>query len=139
MQPSHRLAGLGLFSATLIDLPVLEAQLVVALRVAACAGKAGRDVDEHLTERLGSPAASARFSVLVATLADVWPETFHLSRPCCGKLTHDEWEYARLLRHCVNRNRPAFDRQLCDMIDMDSRDCLHDRFMDLIAVLDSNM
>jgi len=113
-----RPAELG--SATLV-----EARLVVALRIAVFAHKSGTDPAPHVAARLGSTALSNQLSLVVEAMGQAWPEPFCVSRPCCARLSPDEAMFVGMVRSAARGNRAAFDRQTREMLGEDARNLIY--------------
>lgn len=113
-----RPAELG--SATLV-----EARLVVALRIAVFAHKSGTDPAPHVAARLGSTALSNQLSLVVEAMGQAWPEPFCVSRPCCERLSPDETMFVAMVRSAARGNRAAFDRQTREMLGEDARNLIY--------------
>ena len=113
-----RPAELG--SATLV-----EARLVVALRIAVFAHKSGTDPAPHVAARLGSTALSNQLSLVVEAMGQAWPDPFSVSRPCCGRLSPDEILFVGMVRSAMRGNRAAFDRQTREMLGEDARTLIY--------------
>ncbi|WP_073976284.1 hypothetical protein, partial [Erythrobacter donghaensis] len=113
-----RPAELG--SATLV-----EARLVVALRIAVFAHKSGTDPAPHVAARLGSTALSNQLSLVVEAMGQAWPEPFCVSRPCCARLSPDETMFVAMVRSAARGNRAAFDRQTREMLGEDARNLIY--------------
>ena len=113
-----RPAELG--SATLV-----EARLVVALRIAVFAHKSGTDPAPHVAARLGSTALSNQLSLVVEAMGQAWLEPFCVSRPCCARLSPDETMFVAMVRSAARGNRAAFDRQTREMLGEDARNLIY--------------
>ncbi len=113
-----RPAELG--SATLV-----EARLVVALRIAVFAHKSGTDPAPHVAARLGSTALSNQLSLVVEAMGQAWPEPFSVSRPCSARLSPDETMFVAMVRSAARGNRAAFDRQTREMLGEDARNLIY--------------
>ena len=90
---------------------------VVALRTRQCPIGAAAD-------RLGSRRAGAHLHLLLEEIGAAWPDPFAVSPPCCRRLSHDEALLAGMVGAAANRDRPAFDRMLSDLLPAEARDRL---------------
>jgi len=104
---------------------LVEAKLVVALRIAVFAHKAGTNPAPHVEMRLGSVALSNQLSLVLEAMGQAWPEPFCVSRPCCGKLSPDEAMFVGMMRSAMRGNRAAFDRQTREMLPEDARNLIY--------------
>ncbi len=104
---------------------LVEAKLVVALRIAVFAHKSGNDPAPHVSARLGSVALSNQLSLVVEAMGQAWPEPFCVSRPCCGRLSPDETMFVSMVRSAMRGNRAAFDRQTSEMLAEDARTLIY--------------
>jgi hypothetical protein len=104
---------------------LVEAKLVVALRIAVFAHKSGNDPAPHVSARLGSVALSNQLSLVVEAMGQAWPEPFCVSRPCCGRLSPDETMFVGMVRSAMRGNRAAFDRQTSEMLAEDARTLIY--------------
>jgi hypothetical protein len=123
---------MGIWWQDIIDKPaelgaasLLEARLVVAMRIAIFAHKSGADPAPYVATRLGSAVLSNQLSLVVEAIGQAWPEPFAVSRPCCGRLSPDEGMFIGMLRAAMRGNRAAFDRQTCEMIGEDGRTLIY--------------
>ncbi len=123
---------MGIWWQDLIDRPaelgsatLFEARLVVALRIAVFAHKAGADPEPHVAARLGSVALSNQLSLILEAMGQAWPEPFSVSRPCCGRLSPDEAMFVAMARSAMRGNRATFDRQTREMLGEDARTLIY--------------
>lgn len=85
---------------------------VMAFRILALCGKAGREPLVELTRRLGSVTAAKAFLGFADTVGRCWPENVHVCRPCCRMLSPDETTLAALVQSAARGDRAGFDRVL---------------------------
>lgn len=104
---------------------LIEAKLVVALRIAVFAHKSGTNPAPHVAARLGSLVLSNQLSLVVEAIGQAWPEPFCVSRPCCGRLSPDEALFIAMFRCAMRGNRAAFDRQTREMLPEDARSLIY--------------
>lgn len=104
---------------------VIEARLVVALRIAVFAHKTGADPAPHVATRLGSVSLSNQLSLVLEAMGQAWPEPFSVSRPCCGRLSPDEAMFVGMARSAIRGNRAAFDQQTREMLAEDARTLIY--------------
>jgi hypothetical protein len=123
---------MGFWWQELLDRPaelgsasLIEARLIVALRIAVFAHKSGTNPAPHVAARLGSVALSNQLSLVVEAIGQAWPEPFCVSRPCCGRLSPDESMFVGMVRSAMRGNRAAFDRQTREMLPEDARTLLY--------------
>ena len=119
---------MGVWWQDMLDRPMdlgsaslVEAKLIVALRIAVFAHKSGADPAPHVAARLGSIALSNQLSLVLEAIGQAWPDPFSVSRPCCARLSPDETLFVGMLRSAMRGNRAAFDRQTREMISEDPR------------------
>lgn len=106
--------------------PVTATHRVIrALRIAALAQQAQVDPQPRLNDLLGSGDVARNFRLLIAAMAQAWPDPLVVFRPCCPRVTHDEGTLLAMLHHARAGDRPAFDRLLADLIGADGRDYLY--------------
>ncbi len=104
---------------------LIEAKLVVALRIAVFAHKSGADPAPHVAARLGSVSLSNQLSLVLEAMGQAWPDPFSVSRPCCGRLSPDETMFVGMLRSAMRGNRASFDRQTREMLGEDARSLIY--------------
>ncbi|MEE4200973.1 DNA-directed RNA polymerase subunit beta' [Erythrobacter sp.] len=90
----------------------IAARFVYALRLIAVHERAGRDPVPELAARLGSVIVAAKALTLAQAITTCWPDDIHLSRFCCGWLSHDEATIAQLVEAAAARDRARGDRAL---------------------------
>ena len=110
--------------SVLQDIPICEARLVMALRIAVVAESLGPDAPSLVAERLGGARQANDFSLVLAAMGEAWPEPFKVARPCCQKLSWDEQTCAVMFRYAALNDRARFDRLLAEMLDDDARNCI---------------
>lgn len=115
------------------NMPLCEARLILALRVAVAAQKCGREPAPYVAERLGHPKLADSLSFVIAAVGDAWPENFQIGRPCCAQLTFDEAQFAIMFRMAALGNRPGFDSCLEEMLAEDSRNFIYARLRTFAA------
>ena len=119
---SASLANLGVPLPDLFSLPGAEARILLALRLAVSSHKQQVDARAELSCRLGSDRAMNRFLIIIETIGNAWPESFHVGRSCCPYTTPDEILLLQMIRLSAGGNRPAFDSLLCEMIGENERE-----------------
>ncbi|MEM7703297.1 MAG: DNA-directed RNA polymerase subunit beta' [Pseudomonadota bacterium] len=97
---------------TLPTLGPIATRFVYSLRLIALHDRVKRDPVPELTVRLGGVEMAAKSLALSQTVAATWPETIHVSRFCCQRLTHDEATIAALIDCASQRDRPGFEAQV---------------------------
>lgn len=100
-------------------------RVIRALRIAALAQQGQIDAQPRLIDLLGSGEVARNFRLLIAAMAQAWPDPLVVFRPCCPRVTHDEGTLLAMLHHARAGDRPAFDRLLADLIGADGRDYLY--------------
>lgn len=120
----ERILGIAL---SLHDIPQYEAQLIIALRIAAMAQKNDHNPADYVAQRLGSERLANSFSLVMVAIVQAWPENFQLGRPCCSGMTYDELQFSRVFRYAAMNDRRAFDGALAEMLSGDSRDFIFSR------------
>ena len=123
---------MGIWWQDMLDRPtdlgsasLIEAKLVVALRIAVFAHKSGADPAPHVAARLGSIPLSNQLSLVLEAMGQAWPDPFSVSRPCCGRLSPDETLFVGMVRSAMRGNRAAFDRQTYEMLGEDARNLIY--------------
>lgn len=123
---------MGIWWQDMLDRPMdlgsaslMEAKLVVALRIAIFAHKSGADPAPHVAARLGSIPLSNQLSLVLEAMGQAWPDPFSVSRPCCGRLSPDEVLFVGMVRSAMRGNRAAFDRQTREMLGEDARSLIY--------------
>ncbi len=123
---------MGIWWQDMLDRPMdlgsaslIEAKLVVALRIAIFAHKSGADPAPHVAARLGSIPLSNQLSLVLEAMGQAWPDPFSVSRPCCGRLSPDEVLFVGMVRSAMRGNRAAFDRQTREMLGEDARSLIY--------------
>jgi|TARA_B110001454_G_scaffold181602_1_gene175717 hypothetical protein len=123
---------MGIWWQDLLDRPMdlgsaslIEAKLVVALRIAIFAHKSGADPAPHVAARLGSVTLSNQLSLVLEAMGQAWPDPFSVSRPCCGRLSPDETMFIGMVRSAMRGNRASFDRQTREMLGDDARTLIY--------------
>ena len=79
---------------------------------------------QRLETYLSCSKRALRFSLLMETVTQIWPEPFAIHRLCCGKATVDEELLIHAIRLAHFQSRPRFDRLLNEMLPAGSRDLL---------------
>lgn len=139
MQPSHSSSAAS--SATIAklaappktgDLNPIAARFVYSLRLIAVHERAKRDPVPELAMRLGSVEVAAKSLALAQVIKTVWPENIHLSRFCCGLLTHDEATLGAMITSAAARDHAEFERCVQGFIRPDRHPALWDGVLSLI-------
>ncbi len=132
---SQRTARLDSLFATppLADLHPAEARLLLAIRRGIGARATERDMGRAIATLFPHPGAAQRLILFLEILGQAWPERFSVGSPCCHCVNPDEWTLIQLMRCVAVTNRPAFDAQLCEMVDSDSRDRIYGGLADFLA------
>ncbi|QUL37560.1 DNA-directed RNA polymerase subunit beta' [Erythrobacter sp. JK5] len=94
------------------DTGPVAARFIYSLRLIAVHERAGRDPVPELALRLGSVEIAARTLALSQTITATWPENIHVSRFCCGLLTHDEATIGALIDAVCARSRTGFEHAI---------------------------
>lgn len=94
------------------NLSITAIRAIMAFRILAFCGNAGREPVGELAQRLGSITAAKAFLGFADTVGRYWPEKVHVSRPCCRLLSPDEATLAALVQSAANCDRAASDRVL---------------------------
>lgn len=114
-------------------MPVVEAKLIIAFRLAVVATKNAYDGGEHLSERLGGKLAATRIMILAETIGFAWPDPFQIGRPCCSQVTPDEILLLAAMRMAAGDNRPGFDSLTFEMIGDSERDRIYTDLRNFVA------
>lgn len=110
---------------TLLEMPACDARYILAARSWCLLRKSAIDPHCRLLTYLHSERRVVRFSLLMETVTQIWPEPFALHRPCCATPSVDEMVMVQALRWASVRNRPQFERLLYEMLNDDARDLLY--------------
>lgn len=102
--------------ARLSQLGVIAARFVVSLRLIALHERVKRDPVPELAASLGGVEIAAKSLILSQAIASVWPETIHISRFCCQRLTHDEATIGALVERAWRRDLTGFEQQVEGLI-----------------------
>lgn len=108
----------------LAELTSAGSSVVLALRRHVVAARRGSDSGAAFRDRCANAGYVVRMLCLVEQVAQVWPDSFTLSPPCCGRLTPDEWLLGRLAVCAGSGDRSAFEGEARDMLDGEARDAL---------------
>ncbi|MGB5723010.1 MAG: hypothetical protein WBM39_01240 [Parasphingorhabdus sp.] len=127
------LEKLALPLADIRTLPSIEAQLIIAFRLAVIASQNDYDYRDQLAERLGGARAVTRILIITETIGFAWPEPFQIGRPCCSLTTHDEIWLIAAIRLAACENRPGFDALSREMISGDARDRIYNDLRGFVA------
>ena len=111
----------------------IAGRFVHALRLIALYDRANRDPVPELATRLGSVASAARALALSQAIAATWPENIHVSRFCCGLLSHDEATIGALVDSAAGHDRAAFDGAVAGLIRPDRVERLWQTALLLVA------
>ena len=114
-------------------MPVVEAKLIIAFRLAVVATKNAYDGGENLSERLGGKLAATRIMILAETIGFAWPDPFQIGRPCCSQVTPDEILLLAAMRMAAGDNRPGFDSLTFEMIGDSERDRIYTDLRNFVA------
>lgn len=117
----------------LADLQPAAARFVISLRLIAVHERAMRDPVPELAARLGNVELAAKSLALAKVIMRVWPENIHISRFCCGLMSHDEATIGAMIESTARRNRDAFDRAVEGLIRPDRAQALWEASADLVA------
>ncbi len=114
--------------------PLAAMHVVMATRLAFLYSRAGRDPIPDLAVRLRSMRAAQAHASLMATIGEVWPETFMVRRPCCMALGPDEMLLADLASAALRGDRAAATQAMRDMLPAPARERL---FRDMVELVDA--
>jgi len=118
-------------------LPIVVAELVMALRVVAIYERAGHDPVADLARRYRNIEAAAAIHTMVRTVARCWPDPVMVNRPCCAHLTPDEATIAAMAKSARNGDRGGFVGQLDGFVRADRHDSLYRAVLHAVALLPS--
>ncbi len=105
----------------LLDMPSRDARHILAARSWCVLRKAALDPLPRLEGYLLSDVVAMRFSLLMETVTQIWPEPFGIHRPCCGLASVDEMLLADAVRLAARDARPQFEVLLREMLTGDAR------------------
>ena len=140
-QTAHlsRISGANL-AAVLPDLrqqPLAAIHLVMSIRLCALGEASGQDPLPALACRLGSITAARAVLDLTERLSRAWPERYTTARPCCSRMTPDEWTVALLARAARAADRAAFSAALDGFVRTDRHEPLYAATIGAIAAIDA--
>lgn len=118
-------------SPRMAEIEPIAARFVYSLRLVALHERARRDPVPELAKRLGSIDLAANTLALAQVISASWPENIHLSRFCCGLLTHDEATIATLVTSAIEGDRTAFTDAISGLIRPDRMHRLWDAAVNL--------
>lgn len=117
----------------LADQHPIAARFVYSLRLIAVHDRAGRDPVPELATRLGSIETAAKALALGQAIKATWPEDIHISRFCCGLMSHDEATIATMITAAATRDRAMFEDAINGLIRPDRAHRLWDAVLGLVA------
>lgn len=94
----------------------IAGRFIHALRLIALHERLGRDPVPELANRLGSVEVAARALILAQTISASWPENIHVSRFCCGLLSHDEVTIGAFVDAAAVGDRTGFEAALAGLV-----------------------
>ncbi|MEM7780708.1 MAG: DNA-directed RNA polymerase subunit beta' [Pseudomonadota bacterium] len=109
----------------------IAGRFIYALRLVALHDRVGRDPIPELATRLGGVELAAKALSLAQAIKLTWPENIHISRFCCGLLSHDEATIANLVSAVIKRDRKAFDHTIEGLVRPDRMERLWECASDL--------
>lgn len=110
---------------------------VMAMRLCAVFEAAARDPVPDLARRYHSIEAACAVHGLVATIRQVWPEPFMVSRPCCLRMTPDETTLAAMVRAATAADRARFANAIAGFVRADRHNALYEATLHAVALLPS--
>lgn len=120
-------------SSRLTDQHPVAARFIYALRLVALHDNPGRDPVPELAARLGGVEIAAKALALAQAIKCCWPEDVHVSRFCCGLLSHDEATIGAMIACAVERDPSGFDATVRGLIRPDRINRLWECVLDLAA------
>lgn len=111
----------------------LAARFVYSLRLIALHDRAGRDPVPELAARLGSVEIAARTLTLAQAVQACWPERIHVSRFCCGLLSHDEATVGAMVAGAATRDRAGFEGAITGLVRPDRVHTLWEAVLGLVT------
>ncbi len=94
----------------------IAGRFIHALRLIALHERMGRDPVPELAVRLGSVDVAARALILAQAISSSWPDNIHVSRFCCGLLSHDEATIGSFVDATAAGDRKGFEGALTGLI-----------------------
>lgn len=94
-------------------------RFIHALRLIALHERIGRDPVPELAMRMGSVEIAAKALILAQAISASWPENIHVSRFCCGLLSHDEATIGAFVDAAAGADRVGFEGTLAGLIRAD--------------------
>lgn len=116
-----------------VDLHPIAARFVYSLRLIALHDRARRDPVPELAARLGSVEVAARALTLAQAVQESWPETIHVSRFCCGLLSHDEATIGAIVGSAAMAGRAGLESAVEGLVSADHLPRLWDAALALVA------
>jgi len=111
----------------------IAARFIYALRLIAVHDRMERDPVPELATRLGSVETAAKALVLAEAIKATWPEDIHISRFCCGLMSHDEATVAAMITGAASRERTMFEGAVEGLIRPDRVERLWDAVLGVVA------
>ena len=115
------------------NLAPIAARFVYSLRLIALHERLGRDPVPELAVRLRSVEAAAKALILAQAISAIWPENIHVSRFCCGLLSHDEVTIGAIVDSAERADRRAFEGAVDGLIRSDRAHRLWHAALALVA------
>lgn len=97
----------------------IAARFIHALRLIALHERMGRDPVPELAVRFGGVENAAKALMLAQAISASWPENIHVSRFCCGLLSHDEATIGAFVDAAAQGHRAGFEGALAGLIRTD--------------------
>ena len=111
----------------------IAGRFIHALRLIALYDRAKRDPVPELATRLGSLDIAAKALAFSQAITSTWPENIHVSRFCCGMLSHDEATIGALIDSAARHDRDAFAATAAGLIRPDRVERLWEPALALIT------
>jgi len=111
----------------------IAARFIYSLRLIAVHERAKRDPVPELASRLGSIDIAAKSLALSQVICRSWPENIHVSRFCCGLLSHDEATIAAMIENTHRRDQAGFDDAISGLIRPERVHRLHEAVQELVT------
>ena len=115
------------------ELGPVAGRFVHALRLIALYERARRDPVPELATRLGSVEIAAKTLALAQAITSTWPENIHVSRFCCGMMSHDEMTIGLLVDSAAQHDRDRFGAAAEGLVRPDRIERLWEPALSLVA------
>lgn len=114
---------------------MLAIRSIMALRILALCGPAGRDPFLELSTRFSSVTAARAFITLADAIGSAWPVNIMVMRPCCRLLSPDEITLAEMIDAAASADPVRHAAALAGLVRPDRHERLFDHGVEFVAFL----